>query len=455
MIFIPTGTDRDSGRRPWAVWTIAVLCVAIHLAGGGVRQASPEEAALLRWRAFASWQGLNTDPARVPERIARDPELAALLTVEDGAAPGTIRSFLQAPNSATLTQTFGVSRASFEWWQPVTSLFLHARGFSLHLLLNLFFLFAFGVLAESRLGHFGFLAVYFGGGALSGLAQAWIGSSIEPMDAVVPAVGASGAVSALMGVVFAMHPRAMVLGYSLIPFGRAAVSIQWLVGFAVLVDILRTIMDWSGNGNSGIATLAHLGGLAAGFAVGLGLLASGLVRRDDYDSLFAFKQWRRRRELRRVTEQVGSVGPSGVIAARVAPTRADSEPPEVQALRTRIAEAHRARDNAALLAHYRTLAARAPSAVLPAAIQLSVANELAQVGDFTLAAHAYRRFLERFRLNPDADDVRLLLAAIELRRLGDRAAARTTLAGFDGRTLDPQRAAVLGSLREELDAGVA
>jgi hypothetical protein len=73
-------------------------------------------------------------------------------------------------------------------------------------------------------------------------------------------------------------------------------------------------------------------------------------------------------------------------------------------------------------------------------------------GDFAAAAHAYRRFLARFRTHGSADDVRLMLASIEWRRLGDAAAARATLAGFAGRELDPQRQANLAALQGELPA---
>ena len=449
MLFIPTGTDRDSGRQPWVVWLLAAACVLVHLAASALPTATREQVIDVRSRALMAWI-LESDANSLPE----DERAQAREVAEgDGRAPaGSVRGFLADANSASLTQTFGLSRASFEPWQPFTSLFLHQRGVSLHLVLNLFFLFAFGVLAESRLGHFGFLLLYLVGGAVAGIAQAWIGSWADPAGAVIPVIGASGAVSATMGAVFAMHPRAMVLGYSLIPFGRAAVSVRWLLGFAVLVDVLRTVMEWTGNGGSGIATLAHLGGLVFGLAVGMLLLATGLVPRNDYDLVYAIRQWRRRRALRAALGEIGSPGAGGVTAARVSADREGTETPAQSALRTQIATAHRARDDARAADLYRMLASGAPDATLPAAIQLDVANEFVRREDFAAAAHAYRRFLARFHTHGSADDVRLMLASIEWRRLGDAGLARATLAGFDTRELDPARQAQLDALRRELPA---
>lgn len=453
MLFIPTGTDRDSGRRPWVVWFLAAACILVHLAARGVPAATPEEVVAARSRAFVLWMLQQEGPPASAQEREEFAEVSEKFGGSDGtAAPGSVRAFLAAPNSATFTQTFGLSRASFQWWQPFTSLFMHQGGVSLHLVLNLFFLFAFGVLAESRLGHLGFLVLYLAGGAAAGLAQAWIGSWMDPVGAVIPVIGASGAVSATMGAVFAMHPRAMVLGYSLIPFGRAAVSVQWLLAFAVLVDVLRTVMEWTGNGGSGIATLAHLGGLAFGLVVGLLLLATGVVPRNDYDLVFAMKQWRRRRALRAALNEIGTPGASGAVAARVSAERESVETAEQRSLRTQIAAAHRARDEARAADLYKALVATLPEATLPAAIQLDVANEFLHRGDFAAAAHAYRRFLARFRTHGSADDVRLMLASIEWRRLGDAAAARATLAGFAGRELDPQRQANLAALQGELPA---
>ncbi len=383
MFLIPTGTDRDDGRRPFFVPLIVAACVAVFVIS-------------LQGDGEARWKFVDK---------------------------------------------YGVAYVGFEWWQLFTHQFLHGGWF--HLIGNMFFLAAFGIVLESRLGHLGFLAFYLLGGALAGAAQVGIGHLIDPAHDMVPCVGASGAISALMGAVFALHPRANIRGIAIPQFVRAQTSVQWMVGFAVALDIARTIVDRSGHGGSGIATLAHLGGLGSGFAIGVLLLATGILKRNDFDALYLFKQWRRRRELRSAASMVG---------ARVAATAAAVETPAQRTLRTTIAAAHRERDYTLAAQLYAELLAQLPSATLPAEIQLDVANEFARTGRHAQAAAAYGRFVERFRTHPAADDVRLLLAAIQVRRLGDARGAMTTLAAFDGRDLDDARAQLVKSLRDECEA---
>lgn len=384
MLLIPTGTDRDDGKRPILVPLIAVACVA----------------------GFLIAQGDLGSDARI------DP-------------------------------AFGISYGEFAWWQPVTYQFLHGGWF--HLISNLIFLTAFGVVVESRLGHIGFLLLYLAGGAFAGLTQVWIGH-LMGRDSLV--IGASGSASALMGAAYALYPRANVRGIAIPQFVRAQVSLQWMMAFAIALDVVRTILDWSRFGSSGIATLAHLGGLAFGFAIGIGLLATGILRRDDIDALFMFKQWRRRREMRAAMLEAG-VGPNGQVAARVRADGANAETEAQRTLRNTIAAAHRERDYVLAAQLYLELLRALPEAALPAAIQLDVANQLASEGKNTQAAAAYARFLERFRSHVAADDVRVMLAAIQVRRLGDKPAARATLDGFGTRELDRDRQALVNTLRGE------
>ena len=394
MFLIPTGTDRDDGRRPFIVPLLVVATVGAFIA---------------------------TRP-----RGSSDEELtAAMLRVVE----------------------YGISYDALSWWQPVTYQFLHGGWF--HLISNMFFLAAFGVVLEGRLGHLGFLIFYLVGGAMAGLAQVGIGHVLSPEGDWVPAIGASGSVSAMMGAAFALHPRANVRGIAIPQFVRAQTSLRWMMAFAIALDVARTIVDWSGGGNSGIATLAHLGGLAFGFLIGLALLGSGVLKRDDVDALYLIKQWRRRREMRAALEGAGLGAADGPVAARVRADGAGAETDAQRTLRNTIAAAHRERDYVLASQLYVELLQSLPDATLPAAIQLDVANHLASDGKNAQAAAAYARFLERFRSHVYADDVRVMLAAIQARRLGDKAAARATLDGFGGRELDRDRQALIDALRRE------
>jgi membrane associated rhomboid family serine protease len=393
MFLIPTGTDRESDRRPIVVPLLVFACVA-----------------------------------------------AFILTPSRGSGADSLMAY------ADFIYRWGVSYEEFSWWQPITYQFLHGGFF--HLLFNGLFLAAFGLVLEQRLGSLGFLVLFLAGGAFAGLAQSWIGHWLAADGLSGPAIGASGSVSALMGAVFALHPRANVRGIAIPQFAPAQTSVQWMIGFAVALDIARTIVDFAG-GNSGIATLAHLGGMVFGFAVGVLLLALGVVRRDDVDALFLFKQWRRRREMRAAFAQAGLGGDGPVLAGRVRADAVGVESESQRTLRNTIAAAHRERDYVLAADLYVELLGQSPEATLPAGIQLDVANQLAQSGRDAQAARAYERFLDRFRTHVAADDVRLMLAAIQVRRLADRSAARATLDGFAGRELDRERQALANALRAE------
>ncbi|MFM7261623.1 MAG: rhomboid family intramembrane serine protease, partial [bacterium] len=289
MFLIPTGTDREDGRRPLFVPLLVLACVACFLLTGG-RPRSPEA---------------------VVERYE-------------------------------LLSRYALSYESFHAWQLVTYQFLHGGWF--HLLSNMFFLSAFGIVLESRLGRFGFLAIYLAGGAAAGIAQVWIGHWLDPSGGFVPIIGASGSTSALLGAAFALYPRANVRGIAIPQFLPTQVSIQWMMAFAVALDVVRTIVDWSGAGNSGIATLAHLGGIVFGFTIGMTLLATGLLVRDDADMLLLMRQWWRRREMRLALEASGVGGAAGTVATRVRAGAGDRETDAQQVLRGTIAAAHRERD---------------------------------------------------------------------------------------------------------------
>lgn len=501
LFLLPTGTDQDGGRRPWAVWTVAFACVLVHIWGSRLPEGSDTQAAQVVFGAAfgEAIASIDRDSAAEPSIEVNpapsnpvDPESATggragpdgasagrestpsergaptasagqseVGRERDGASKslprlssvGSIGWFLEEPSGLSLLFTFGLSKSHFHWWQPFTSLFLHAHGFSLHLVFNMLFLVAFGSVIEARLGRIGFLALFFIGGAAAGLVQIWVGVLIDDSNALIPCIGASGAISALMGLAFALHPNALVRGIAIPQFVIGYTSLKWMMAFAVALDIARTLVDWTGKVNSGIATLAHLGGLGFGLLAGLGLLASGLVARQDFDLLFQLRQWRRRREMRAAMLGAGVSGPDGAIAARVRADGANQETERQRTLRATLAAAHRERDYTLAAQLYEDLLKERPDAVLPAEIQLDVANELARSGRDRPAASAYTRFLDRFRTHPAADDARLMLAAILARRLGEPAKARAVLDEFRDRSLGGEKDALLRTLRQETEPG--
>lgn len=150
----------------------------------------------------------------------------------------------------------------------VTSQFLHG-GF-MHLAGNMLFLWIFGDNMEDQMGHFGFLAFYLVGGIGAGLAQ----TASDP-GSMIPMVGASGAIAAVMGGYLLLFPKAKVdVLFIFIVFFRIFAIPAWIV-----------LGIWFGlQLFSGAATPADAGGVAhwahaGGFIVGLVLTLPVFLRR--------------------------------------------------------------------------------------------------------------------------------------------------------------------------------
>jgi membrane associated rhomboid family serine protease len=340
-----------------------------------------------------------------------------------------------------------MSFRSFAWWEPFTYQFLHDPRGIMHLASNMIFLLAFGGVVEGRLGRLGFLALYLVGGALAGLVQVAIsGGSV---------IGASGSVSVIAGAFLALHPRGQVHGLWLLPPSRISMPAAWLLGLYAAIDLVNTFTDALGATRTGVGTIAHLVGLAFGLGVCVALLGTGVLARNDFDLFFLIKQWKRRRDLRAATSAVGLGSADGPIAARVRVDSADEMSPKERTLRHTIAAAHRERDLVLAAEVYGDLLRLNPTAVLPSALQIDVANQLAKEGAWREARSAYANFIDRFRSDPTIDDARLMLAVIEARRLGDPSAALATLALLDRTRLDAGRATLADTLKLEAEAALA
>ena len=146
----------------------------------------------------------------------------------------------------------------------------------LHLMGNMFFLYVLGDSVEDRLGHTGYVAFYFWGGIFAGLAHA-----LANPGSVVPTVGASGAVAAVMGTYFVFFPRARItFRIPLFPF--FSFEIPALAVLAVWIGIQIALAASQGPADAAeprVAVFAHLGGFAFGCLVGFGLRPPILTRR--------------------------------------------------------------------------------------------------------------------------------------------------------------------------------
>ncbi len=142
---------------------------------------------------------------------------------------------------------------------PFASMFLH--GGWMHLLGNMWFLYLFGDNVEDSMGHFRFLVFYL----LSGLAATVAHILVNPLSSV-PIVGASGAISGVVGAYFLMFPTARVL--TLVPIFFFVDIV--LLPAMVFIGLWFLFQFWSGLLSlavphlGGVAWWAHIGGFLAG-----------------------------------------------------------------------------------------------------------------------------------------------------------------------------------------------
>lgn len=156
-------------------------------------------------------------------------------------------------------QQFGYVPARPSIVSLFTSMFLHG-GF-MHLAGNMLFLYIFGDNVEHRLGRFWYLLVYLATGALGTLTFGMLDAG-----STIPLVGASGAISGVLGCYFVFFPRNVVKVAILlfIFFQVLHIPARWVLGFYVIVQNLLPLLL---RAESNVAYGAHFGGFVAGAAV--------------------------------------------------------------------------------------------------------------------------------------------------------------------------------------------
>jgi membrane associated rhomboid family serine protease len=142
------------------------------------------------------------------------------------------------------------------------SMFLHAD--IMHLGGNMLFLWIYGDNVEQRLGRIGYLLTYLATG-VAAVGLHWLGARTSEL----PIVGASGAISGVLGCYFVWFPRNIVRLLWLIPpfIGEIIeVRARLLLGFYLIAENLLPYL-FSTRGGGGVAHGAHIGGFIAGLVI--------------------------------------------------------------------------------------------------------------------------------------------------------------------------------------------
>ena len=187
-------------------------------------------------------------------------EYVSVLQAEGGQPEVDPRAYEGKISEYDLTVFEHGSRpAHWTWLSMLTSMFLHG-GF-MHLFGNMLFLWIYGNNIEHRLGRLGYLVAYLGTGFIASFGDI----ALRP-DSNIPGVGASGAISGVLGMYFICFPKNQVKLLLLIPPVVRVVDVgaRWVLGFYIVAQNILPAFLGAGGGGGGVAYGAHIGGFIGG-----------------------------------------------------------------------------------------------------------------------------------------------------------------------------------------------
>ena len=170
--------------------------------------------------------------------------------VDLGAIPWELTHFTNTRQSLLISPYLSI----------FSSMFLHG-GF-LHLGGNMLYLWIFGNNIEDAMGHLRFVLFYILTGILAGAAHVF-----NDPDSMIPMIGASGAISGILGAYLILYPKARVLTLLILGWFIHMVKIPAVIvlGFWFVIQILNGLLTESSGG--GVAWFAHIGGFVAGLVL--------------------------------------------------------------------------------------------------------------------------------------------------------------------------------------------
>lgn len=374
-MFLPTGdTPNPRNFTPWVTYTLIGINIAIYL--------------------FIALPLTTTgvDP--------RDPLLLEYIDALRPRLPGGMVpvEWLQHISAYDLyVYAHGYKPAAAQWSDLLYSMFLH--GGLLHLLGNMLFLWIYGDNVEHRLGRFGYLLAYLGSGIVATLFFA-----LFARGSMLPLVGASGAISGVLGLYFLLFPRNQVKVFIfLFPFlfDVFLLPARLVLGMFLLID---NLLPFIVGAQSGVAYGAHIGGFLAGTGVA----------------------W--------VGERLAWQWPWSGRLARGPSIGGATEPPDERPVLLRRAVRDGDADGALSMAS--TLDPRTLSLLTPREC-VKLAGWMEHAGFVTAAARLLRNCLAHHRRSSDLAEVYLELGLLRLRQ-GQEAAAYQYLLDVLDQAPDPE-----------------
>jgi len=235
-MFIPLGDDNSDRRiRPLVNYTLIALNILVFL--------------------FLQDMGQNY---RFTYAFSTVPQ--EILTGQDMV---TEESIVADPNSGMRFRVPGLQRTPLSVYLTLLwSMFMH--GGIMHLLGNMLYLHIFGDNLENLMGHLRYAFFYLFCGILASLAHVFTSAALGA-NLLIPSLGASGAISGVLGGYFLLFPKRRVR----VLFLRSVIQVPALVAIGVwfLFQLISSVGMFSGGSGGGVAYGAHIGGFIAGMLV--------------------------------------------------------------------------------------------------------------------------------------------------------------------------------------------
>jgi len=319
-------------------------------------------------------------------------------------------------------------------WQFLSYAFLH--GGVLHIVGNMFFLYVFGGNINDKLGHVRYVIFYLTGAIVSGA-----GFALLHLSSLSPTLGASGAISAVIGAYLVLFPQTQitVLYWIIILIGTFQAPALYFIAFKLI--LYDTLISWI---TPGVAYEAHLVGYVYGIGLVLLLVATRILSGTQYDLWMMIQQWHRRRHYRAAVaagyDPFRGVGIRRHVESREVPgTHVDGErQAQIEQMRHAISERVEQRNLPAAADLYVELTRLDPGQLLPRQQLLDIANQLTSDHRAAEAAQAYEQFLRHYSSTYEyAEQVELMLGILYSRYLHDRDRAIQHLQKAAERLVDP------------------
>lgn len=207
---------------------------------------------------------------------------AEIISGKDVVTPDEVRS-IPTPQGMVEVPVPGLRETPVPVWLTLlTAIFMH--GSVMHLLGNMWFLWIFGDNIEDDMGHATYLAFYLACGVLASLAFVALNATGEA--ALTPCLGASGAISGVLGGYLVLHPTRRVSVIAL----RMMIDVPGYVAVGIwfLFQVVSGFFDAGSGAGGGVAYSAHVAGFIAGMILAKPMSHRGV--RDGADSLIELRR---------------------------------------------------------------------------------------------------------------------------------------------------------------------